>query len=101
MKMIRKIRRWIKKRFEHWQDMDVVKKEVQDARKGAPHHCWRETPMVWRFCKKEQETKLEYQKRIALHETMFERYGKEKMKGTCRCPWSWHDKTCSLNHLNQ
>ena len=59
------VKKIIKEIPDHeWQDIDVVKVEIQEARRKVRPIGYRETEWTWRYCKFEHETKAEWLKRM-------------------------------------
>ena len=61
MRPIRKLRIWFKRLFEPWQDLDLVRAEVQAARREVPCLAWKPDPN--QPTKRVGETQLEWQER--------------------------------------
>ena len=58
---LRKLKIWFKRLFEPWQDLDLVRAEVQAARRDVPCLAWKPDPD--RPLKRVGETQLEWQTR--------------------------------------
>ena len=61
MIQLRKLRIWFKRLFEPWQDLDLVRAEVQAARRNVPCLAWKPNPD--QPTRRVGETQLEWQAR--------------------------------------